>query len=172
MVESETAASTWIEATKIVLASDKQLAERAIAQLTDEQLRLPLDDNTNSIAVIMKHVAGNLRSRWTDFLTTDGEKTWRDRDSEFVDTFEDRQELLACWESGWQCLWNALDQIKPQDLGHTVTIRGEPHTVPHAIQRAVSHCGYHVGQIVQLARFLAKDHWQTLTLPRKQPPSE
>jgi len=159
----------WIEATRTVLLADKQLAERAIAQLADDQLRVPLDQNTNSISVIMKHIAGNLRSRWTDFLTTDGEKPWRNRDDEFVDTFSDRQELLACWESGWQCLWDALDQLEPGDISRTVTIRGVPHTVPHAIQRAVSHCGYHVGQIVQYARHLAQDQWTTLTLPRKPP---
>ena len=170
MTTVESCASAWIEATRTVLASDKQLAERAISQLADELLHVPLDENTNSIAVIMKHVAGNLRSRWTDFLTTDGEKPWRNRDGEFVDTFSDRQELLSCWESGWQCLWDALDQLKPDDMSREVTIRGVPHTVPHAVQRTVSHCGYHVGQIVQCARYLAQDQWQTLTLPRKPAP--
>lgn len=146
--------------------SNKQLADRAIAQLPWDKLRTPLSDDTNSIAVVMKHVAGNLLSRWTDFLTTDGEKPWRDRDDEFVDRFTSREELLEHWERGWNCLFDALAQLQPGDLARTVTIRGEPHSVPLAIYRALAHCGYHVGQIVQTARILAGDHWQVLTIPR------
>ena len=125
-----------------------------------------LDANTNSIAVIMKHVAGNLLSRWTDFLTTDGEKPSRNRDDEFIDTYTARGELLAYWESGWQRLFDSLTDLTPGDLGKNVTIRGEPHTVPLAIQRSLAHCGYHVGQIVLIARILAGDQWATITIPR------
>jgi hypothetical protein len=146
--------------------SHKGWADKAIAQLSDDRLHVALDPNTNSLAVIMKHVAGNLLSRWTDFLTTDGEKPWRDRDGEFVDTFASRDELIAHWESGWQCLFDSLAALAPDDLGKTVTIRGEPHSVPLAIQRSLAHCAYHVGQIVLIARILAGDHWTTITIPR------
>jgi hypothetical protein len=148
--------------------SQKDLADRAVVQLTDDQMQMPLDRNTNSIAVIMKHIAGNLVSRWTDFLTTDGEKPERNRDGEFVDTFRSREELLEHWERGWRCLFDALDNLQPEDLAKTVTIRDEPHTVPLAIHRSLAHCGYHVGQIVLMARVYAKDKWQTLTMPRAE----
>ncbi len=146
--------------------ANKGWADRAIAQLPDDKLRVALDSNTNSIAVIMKHVAGNLLSRWTDFLTIDGEKPWRNRDDEFVDTFQTRDELMAHWESGWQRLFDTLASLTPEDLSKTVTIRGEPHSVPLAIQRSLAHCGYHVGQIMLIARILAGDQWSTITIPR------
>jgi len=146
--------------------ANKRLADRAIAQVTDEKLRVALDDNTNSIATIMKHVSGNLISRWTDFLTTDGEKPGRNRDAEFVDTFRSRDELLDCWERGWHCLLQTLQSLKPEDLGKTVSIRGEPHSVPLALQRSLGHTCYHVGQIVQVARFHAGNNWSTLTIAR------
>src|SRR5436305_11329465 len=109
--------------------ANKGWADKAIGQLPDDKLHIALDANTNCIAVIMKHVAGNLHSRWTDFLTTDGEKPWRNRDDEFVDSFQTREELLAYWNSGWQTLLNALEGLTPDDLRKTVTIRGEPHPV-------------------------------------------
>jgi hypothetical protein len=146
--------------------SNKGWADKAVAQLPDDKLHVALDPNTNSIAVIMKHVAGNLLSRWTDFLTTDGEKPWRNRDDEFVDSFTSRDELVAYWESGWGRLFDTLAGLAAGDLGGTVTIRGEPHTVPLAIHRSLAHCGYHVGQIVLIARILAGDHWTTITIPR------
>lgn len=146
--------------------SNKGWADKAAAQLPDDKLHVALDPNTNSIAVIMKHVGGNLLSRWTDFLTTDGEKPWRNRDDEFVDTFTSRDELLAYWESGWQRLFDTLSSLSTDDLGRTVMIRGEPHTVPLAIQRSLAHCGYHVGQIVLIARILAGERWTTITIPR------
>ena len=146
--------------------SNKGWADKAIAQLSDDKLHMALDSNTNSIAVIMKHVAGNLLSRWTDFLTTDGEKPWRNRDDEFVDTFHSRDELIACWDSGWQRLFDVLSSLSPDDLAKTVTIRGEPHSVPLAIQRSLAHTAYHVGQIILIARLLAGDHWTTITIPR------
>lgn len=146
--------------------STKDLADKAICQLPDEKLHQALDPNANSIAVIMKHVAGNLVSRWTDFLTTDGEKPGRNRDDEFVDTFSSRQDVVAYWERGWNCLFETLTALSPGDLTKTVTIRGEPHSVPLAIHRSLSHCGYHVGQIVQIARILAGDNWSTITIPR------
>jgi Protein of unknown function (DUF1572) len=162
------AASTALLArdSKIAFFHNKDLAERAIAQLADEQLHVALHPETNCVAVIMKHVAGNLLSRWTDFLTTDGEKPWRNRDDEFVDTFATRRELLDYWNSGWDCLANSLDGLRPADLDATITIRGETLSVPLAIARSLSHCGYHVGQIVLISRILVGDNWQTLTISR------
>ena len=144
----------------------KQLAEKAIVQLTDEQLRTALDADTNSVAVIMKHMAGNMVSRWTDFLTTDGEKPDRDRDDEFVDTFRSRSEIIGYWEAGWACLFHTLGTLTDDDLARTVRIRGEQSTAAWAILRQISHYGYHVGQIVLIARVLVKERWQVITIPK------
>jgi hypothetical protein len=146
--------------------ANKRLADRAIEQVPDEKLHLALDANTNSIAVIMKHVAGNLISRWTDFLTMDGEKPWRNRDDEFVDSFGSREEILELWERGWACLLTSLKSLKPEELERTVLIRGEPHSVPLAIERSLGHTCYHIGQIVQVARIHAGEKWNILTIPR------
>ena len=148
--------------------SNKRLADRAVEQISDDKLHLPIDENTNSIAVIMKHVAGNLISRWTDFLKTDGEKHTRNRDLEFVDTFANRKEVLEYWERGWSSLFFVLESLSDEDFGKTVEIRGEPHSVPLAMARSLGHTCYHIGQIVQLARHHAGDEWQTLTIPRGQ----
>lgn len=157
---------TIIAATIAALQSQKDLADRAIAQVSDADLRRPLDANTNSIAVIMKHLAGNMLSRWTDFLTTDGEKPDRHRDGEFIDDFADRAQIIAFWERGWKCLFDAMSALSDADLFKTITIRTEPHHVIDAIQRQVSHGGYHVGQIVQIARHFAGDQWDVLTIAR------
>jgi hypothetical protein len=146
--------------------ANKSWADEAIGQLPDDKLHISLDSNTNSIAVIMKHVAGNLLSRWTDFLTSDGEKPWRNRDDEFVDSFSSRCELIDYWNAGWQRLFETLGSLAPSALGQTVLIRGEPHSVPLAIQRSLAHCGYHVGQIILIARILAGENWKTITIPR------
>lgn len=146
--------------------ANKRLADRAVAQVPDEKLHVPLDANTNSLPVIMKHVAGNLTARWTDFLTSDGEKPWRNRDDEFVDSFAGRADLLEMWERGWACLLTTLRGLKRGDLERTVLIRGEPHSVPLALERSLGHTCYHVGQIVLVARIQAGDRWTTLTIPR------
>jgi Protein of unknown function (DUF1572) len=146
--------------------SNKRLADRAVEQVPDAKLHIALDANTNSIAVMMKHVAGNLISRWTDFLTTDGEKPWRNRDEEFVDPFSSREEVLELWERGWACLLETLKRLKPEDLEKTVLIRGEPHSVTLALERSLGHTCYHIGQIVQVARIHAGEQWTTLTIPR------
>jgi uncharacterized damage-inducible protein DinB len=159
-------ARTFLEAIRDSFEANKRLAERAVAQVNDDQLHQPLDENTNSIAVIMKHVAGNLISRWTGFLTTDGEKEWRNRDDEFVDTFADRQELTDYWDRGWNCLFGSLESLRETDLEQTVYIRGVPHSVPSALERSLGHTCYHIGQIVQVARHHAGDKWTTLTIPR------
>jgi uncharacterized damage-inducible protein DinB len=161
-------AAEFLSAAINAFEANKRLADRAVEQVPDDKLHVALDENTNSIAVIMKHVAGNLISRWSDFLTTDGEKPWRDRDSEFVDSFTSRAELLAFWQRGWDCLLEALRGLTTQDLGKTVTIRGEPHSVPLALERSLGHTCYHIGQIVQVARIHAGANWKTLTIPRGQ----
>jgi hypothetical protein len=144
----------------------KDMAEKAFNQISDEQLHRPLDENTNSVAVIVKHMSGNLRSRFTDFLTTDGEKPDRDRDSEFVDDVRDRNAMIAMWESGWKILFDAISPLTDADMDKKVTIRGEQHSVIDAMLRQLSHHSYHTGQIVQLCRFLAQDKWTVLTIPR------
>lgn len=159
-------AATIVESALALFQANKGWVEKAVTQLPDEKLHVALDRNTNSIAAIMKHIAGNLLSRWTDFLTTDGEKPWRNRDDEFVDSFTNRAEVLDCWERGWSCLFDALRTLTPHDLSKIVTIRGEPHSVPLAIHRSLAHCGYHVGQIILVARILAGERWETITIPR------
>jgi hypothetical protein len=156
----------FLAATLNAFEANKRLADRAVEQVPDDKLRVALDENTNSIAIIMKHIAGNLCSRWTNFLTTDGEKPERNRDGEFVDSFSSRAELLDFWERGWACLRTTLKKLKPEDCGKTVLIRGEPHSVPLALERSLGHTCYHIGQIVQVARIHAGDHWKTLTIPR------
>jgi Protein of unknown function (DUF1572) len=146
----------------------KRLAERAMEQVTDEQLFAAIDKESNSIAVIVKHMAGNMLSRWTDFLTTDGEKPTRDRDSEFVEPPITRKDLMAVWEDGWSRLFVAIEPLIEADLGRTVTIRGEAHSVMQAINRQLAHYSHHVGQIVLLAKHFACDHWQSLSVPRNK----
>lgn len=146
----------------------KKLAERAMEQVTDEQLFASLDEEANSIGIIVKHMAGNMRSRWTDFLTTDGEKPDRARDSEFVDPPATRKALMDIWEEGWTRMFGALEPLSEADLGRTVTIRGEAHSVMQAVNRQMAHYAYHVGQIVMLAKHFAHDRWQSLSVPRNR----
>jgi hypothetical protein len=146
----------------------KKLADRAMAQVTDEQLTATLDAEMNSIALIAKHMVGNMHSRWTDFLTSDGEKPNRNRDSEFVDAPAARAELLAMWEGGWRCVFNALEPLSETDLVRTVHIRGEAHSVMQAINRQMAHYAMHCGQIILLAKHFAADHWDTLSVPRNK----
>ena len=160
--------TSYIEDSLSLFRYYKKLAERAMEQVTDEQLFTSLDEEANSIAVVVKHMAGNMRSRWTDFLTTDGEKADRGRDSEFVDPPATRKALLEAWEDGWTCVFQALEPLSDADLGRTVTIRGEAHSVMQAVNRQASHYAYHVGQIVLLAKHLAHERWQSLSVPRNR----
>ena len=139
-----------------------------MAQCSDEALFTILDTESNSIAIIVKHMAGNMRSRWTDFLTTDGEKPDRNRDTEFDEPPRTRTELMELWERGWKLLLSALEPLSDADLTRTITIRTEPHSVTQAINRQIAHYSYHVGQIVFLSRHFAGDKWQTLTIPKKK----
>jgi uncharacterized damage-inducible protein DinB len=158
--------TSYIEDSTAVFRQYKKLAEGAMAQISDERLSATLDEGMNSIAQIVKHMAGNMRSRWTDFLTTDGEKPDRDRDSEFVEPPPTRAELTDCWENGWRILLAALEPLSEADLDRTVTIRGEAHSVMQAINRQIAHYAFHVGQIVFLAKHLAGTNWQSLTVPK------
>ena len=146
----------------------KSLAERAMAQVSDEHLLTALDAEANSIAVIVKHMAGNMRSRWTDFLTRDGEKPDRNRDTEFEDAPATREAVLALWEKGWQCVFSALEPLSEADLQRTVSIRGEAHSVMQALNRQMAHYSYHCGQIVLLAKHFGHAEWKSLSVPRKQ----
>jgi uncharacterized damage-inducible protein DinB len=145
----------------------KNLAERAISQCGDSALFESLDAESNSIAIVVKHMAGNMRSRWTDFLTTDGEKPDRNRDSEFEEPATTRAQLMEQWNAGWKRVFDALEPLADSDLTKTIFIRGEAHSVMQAINRQIAHYAYHVGQIVFMAKHYGCDSWKSLTVPRK-----
>src|SRR5437667_724667 len=147
----------------------KKLAEGAFAQISDEEFFRTLDSESNSVAVNMKHMAGNMLSRWTNFLTTDGEKPERNRDMEFVMLPETtKEDVLTYWGKGWQSVFDAVEPLKPEDLTRSVTIRGQDHTVVQAINRQLAHYAYHVGQIVYLAKHFKSSEWQSLSVPRNK----
>jgi hypothetical protein len=148
----------------------KSLADRSIAQLDDAALHLQINPRQNSIAAIVQHMAGNALSRWTDFMTTDGEKPDRNRESEFVDRQLSRGDLLALWERGWKCLFDALAPLTDADLLRTITIRREPHTVCKAIVRQIAHYGWHTGQIALIAKHIKRGSWEYMTIPPGQTP--
>ena len=161
--------ATYLEEALRSLRGHKRLAEGAFAQLRDEDFFLQLDDEANSIAILIKHLAGNMRSRFLDFLTCDGEKPDRNRDQEFIVELEprpSRAELMRWWESGWKHVFDAITPLKAEELTRIVTIRHEPHTVLQAIHRQVAHYAYHVGQIVLLAKHIRGADWKSLSVPR------
>ncbi len=144
----------------------KKMAERAMAQISDDEFFEAIDAEANSIAVIVKHIAGNQKSRWTEFLTSDGEKDFRNRDTEFEMIGDTRESLLQFWESGWQTLFDALEPLTIDDFSKFIKIRGEPHTIIEAINRQLTHYAYHIGQIVLLAKHFRASEWKTLSVPR------
>jgi Protein of unknown function (DUF1572) len=146
----------------------QSLGEKAMAQVTDEQLSWQPNEESNSISIIVKHLWGNMLSRWTDFLTTDGEKPNRQRDAEFENDWKDRTIVLQHWKQGWDCLYQALDSITDDDLERIIYIRNEGHTVLEAINRQLAHYPYHIGQIVYIAKLCANEKWQSLSIPRNQ----
>jgi len=160
--------TSYVEDSLSLFRYYKNLAERAMAQATDDQLLAVLDRESNSIAVIVKHMTGNMQSRWPDFLTTDGEKPGRDRDAEFEDPPATRKALMAAWDAGWECLFTALEPLSDEDMQRTVTIRGEPHSVMQTINRQLAHYAYHCGQIVLLAKHFGHNEWKSLTIPRRK----
>ncbi len=160
--------SSYLVDSLAVLRYYKKLAEGALAQVSDDQLGAVLDGEMNSIAIVVKHMAGNMRSRWTDFLESDGEKPGRQRDTEFEAPPATRAELMALWEDGWARVFSALEPLAEADLGRTVTIRGERHSVMQAINRQIAHYAYHTGQIVMLAKHFQAAQWRSLTVARRQ----
>jgi hypothetical protein len=158
--------TSYLEDSLALFRHYKKLAEGAMAQVSDDQLYTAFDGEMNSMAVIVKHMAGNMRSRWRDFLTSDGEKPDRNRDSEFVEPPASRAALMEMWEAGWNFLFTALEPLVEADLAGTVTIRGEAHSVMQAINRQVAHYSYHCGQIVFLAKQMRADQWRSLSVPR------
>ena len=145
----------------------KELGDKTLAQLSAEQLHWQPAGEPNSICLIIKHLSGNMLSRWTNFLTTDGEKPSRNRDTEFEDDHNASQEkILATWETGWTCMMDTLQSLQPDDLEKTVTIRSEPHSVLDAINRQLSHVPYHIGQIVYIGKMITKENWQSLSIPK------
>lgn len=162
-------ATAYLDEARRGFRGHKRLAEGAFAQLSDEQFFHVIDTESNSVALIVKHMAGNMRSRWTDFLASDGEKPNRNRDTEFEMTAGTaRAQVMEWWEQGWKCVFDALEGLRPEDIGRTVTIRSDPHTVVQAINRQIAHYAYHVGQIVFLAKHLKGAEWKSLSIPRGQ----
>ena len=160
-------ATHYLDEARRQMRGHKRMGESAMAQLRDDDFFLTLDPESNSVAILVKHLAGNMRSRFTDFLTSDGEKPdgFRDREFEITGTTT-RSDVMKRWEEGWACVFRAIDALHPEDVMRTVTIRGEPHTVLQAINRQIAHYAVHIGQIVLLAKHLRSSEWKTLTIPR------
>lgn len=160
--------TSYVEDSLAILHQYRRHGERALAQVTDADLLRTIDSEANSIAIIVKHMAGNMRSRWTDFLTTDGEKADRNRDSEFEEPPTSREALMAMWNEGWDLVFSAIQPLTDADITRTVTIRGEPHSVMQAITRQIAHYAGHVFQIVLLAKHFQGDAWTSLSIPRNR----
>src|SRR5438874_12788834 len=160
--------TSYIEDSLSLFRYYKKLAEGAMEQLSDEQLFSALDEEMNSVAIILKHMAGNMRSRWTDFLTSDGEKPDRNRDTEFVAPPATRAELMRLWNDGWERIFHALELLSDGDLHREVLIRSEPHSVMQAVNRQIAHYAYHCGQIVFLAKHFKANEWKSLSVPRNR----
>ncbi|MBM3463266.1 MAG: DUF1572 domain-containing protein [Armatimonadetes bacterium] len=165
MTESEFLHHCFIASARSEFRKIRGMAEKALAQVGDDELYYRLNPSQNCIAVVMRHVAGNMRSRFTDFLTTDGEKPWRNRDQEFVEVRTSRDALVADWEDGWTRLFHTLSSLEPGDLVRTITVRGEPMPALEAFHRQMGHYGYHVAQIVLIAKHIRGEQWHTLTIP-------
>jgi hypothetical protein len=159
---------SYLESVKKQFLYYKMLGEKAIDQLEPTQLFIAVNEDTNSIATIIKHISGNMLSRWTDFLTSDGEKEWRNRDAEFENDLLSKEEVLEIWNKGWNCLENALESLKPEQLSDIIYIRNEGHTVIEAINRQLAHYPYHVGQIVFYAKQLKNSEWHSLSIPKNK----
>lgn len=159
---------SYLESVKKQFLYYRMLGEKAMDQLQEEQLFWQYNGESNSIAILVNHITGNMLSRFTDFLTTDGEKTWRNRDAEFTNPFHNKAELMQRWNAGWDCLMNALNQLTTVDLEQIVYIRNDGHTVAEAINRQLAHYPYHIGQLVFIAKMLQNDHWETLSIARNK----
>lgn len=162
------ATASYLESVKKQFLYYKMLGEKAIDQLEPHQLFVSVNEDTNSIATIIKHISGNMLSRWTDFLTSDGEKEWRNRDAEFENDLQSKDEVLVVWNKGWDCFLDALNSLKPEQLSEIIYIRNEGHTVIEAINRQLAHYPYHVGQVVFYAKQLKNGEWDSLSIPRNK----
>lgn len=162
------ATTSYLESVKKQFLYYKMLGEKAMEQLEPEQLFVSVNEDTNSIAVIVKHLSGNMLSRWTDFMTTDGEKETRNRDGEFENDLQTKDQLLTVWNNGWDCFLGALDTLQPEQLSEIIYIRNEGHTVIEAINRQLAHYPYHIGQIVFYAKQLKKNEWDSLSIPKNK----
>ncbi|KAB5487609.1 DUF1572 family protein [Flagellimonas hadalis] len=160
--------NSYLESIKKQFLYYKMLGEKAMEQLTEEQLFWQYNEESNSIAILTNHIAGNMLSRFTDFLTTDGEKDWRNRDSEFTNSFLNKTEMMNYWNKGWECLLTTLEQLSEKDLEKIIYIRNDGHTVVEAINRQLAHYPYHIGQMVFIAKMLKNEAWNTLSIARNK----
>ena len=160
--------NTYLESIRKQFLYYKMLGEKAMEQLSEEQLFWQYNEESNSIAVLVHHLTGNMLSRFTDFLTTDGEKSWRNRDAEFTNPFQNKTELMEYWNKGWNCLMNTLDKVTEMDLEKIIYIRNDGHTVTEAMNRQLAHYPYHIGQMVFIAKMLKNEDWQTLSIAKNK----
>ncbi|MCW5922774.1 MAG: DUF1572 domain-containing protein [Saprospiraceae bacterium] len=156
----------YLDSARKLFGYYRELGDKALAQIDDEHIHWQPSPESNSVAIIVKHLNGNMRSRFTDFLTADGEKPWRDREAEFENDYANKEELLAAWNEGWECFFDAVNPLTDRDLDKIVYIRNEGHTVLEALSRQLAHYPYHIGQLVYLCRLLAGEKWQSLSIPK------
>jgi hypothetical protein len=166
MNDTVSTAAHYLEDSIKVFKMTKKLGDKSFEQISGEEVHWAPEPESNSIAVVVKHLHGNMLSRWTDFLTSDGEKEWRKRDNEFIDDPVTKDDVIARWEEGWGCVFGAMESLTPEDIGKTIYIRNEPHTVMQAINRQLTHYSYHVGQIVYLAKAIRSGEWKSLSIPK------
>ena len=158
----------YLENTRKLFRYYKSLGDASLSRLNGNEIHFQFEENSNNCAIIAKHIAGNMLSRWTDFLNSDGEKEWRNRETEFEDNFNSKEELISYWEKGWDCVFTAIDPLQPEDLDKIVYIRNEGHTVLEAMNRQLAHYSYHVGQLVMLSKAIKGADWQSLSIPKGQ----
>ena len=166
MTKGELMTSDYLESIKKLFEYYKMLGEKTFVQLDEKELFWKYNEESNSIGTIVKHLWGNMRSRWTDFLTKDGEKEWRNRDAEFENDIKDKTELLSKWNEGWDCLFMGFNELTDSDLSKVIYIRNQEHTVAEAISRQLGHCAYHIGQIVYIGKMIRDNKWNSLSIPK------
>ncbi|MBC8754762.1 DUF1572 family protein [Kordia sp. YSTF-M3] len=159
-------AENYLESTRKQFTYYKSLGDKTFAQLSDEEIHWQQNDDSNSVAIIVKHIVGNMLSRWTNFLTEDGEKEWRHRDTEFEDTYTSKAEMITAWEKGWRCLFAAIDPLEAKDVSRIIYIRNQGHTVMEAMTRQLSHYAYHIGQLVYVGKLIRGNEWTSLSIPK------
>jgi len=160
--------SSYLNSIKKQFGYYKLLGDKTFEQLNDQDIHWQLNEDSNSVSIIVKHIVGNMLSRWTNFLTEDGEKEWRQRNQEFEGTYQNKEALITAWEKGWQCLFDALKPLTNKDLEHIIYIRNQGHTVTEAIHRQLSHYAYHIGQVVFIGKMIKGENWKSLSVPKGQ----